>query len=637
MPRKKQSGKRVSMKGVRRSRASRKASQKGKTKARKERQAVAVLEGHGKYKTKGIGKAMGSAGGAAAATALGFPMLAPMAGMAGGMLGDFAESGLGSIIQKIFGSGKYEAGTETMPLANQINKNSFLLPEIGSHVEFGTDAKGEFIRVVKREFVQDILSSTAPYSVQVTLPLTPCNTALSPWMSQLVNLFQNYSYDGLVFEFVTLTSPTIVSGVPGIQTGGYVGLITRSNPDLGPPADKQSALELQHAQTAPPWVPQCHPVECERDLANQPDLFVEGRTGLPVGASAPLYRHGVTYVVCGDQPTAGVKMGELWASQAIKVRFPSLDNPLPAFFHMQTTQITPASPLGLTPIVRAGANSGFFYVSNNTLQFPAAIGSDRTFLVYMSVGQGAATAAAGSFSVLAASSNISLNQAFTNYVVQQEASTISTTPNPGDTCSRMSCAFLIKVARVASGQTSTNQVVFANSSAIPAGPNFGDVICVEAMGSDVSAGLFAPDPVLVPYVDKTVQVLAKYLTPKVAAQLPDIEELPQRFVRAAAVSSVRGVEAEEVQINRQRQSGSYIAEGSASNDDDAALPRLSVCARRAYAAWLEDSPTATVEQQLALSDTLKRVVDQHLAGIVDRQRAEEMIKSACSVACCDHC
>jgi len=463
--------------------------------------APAVIGGHGKYKSKGIGKSMGAAGGGALATALGMPFLAPLGSMAGGALGDLAESGLGEIISKIFGSGKYVVGDESMPLAGSIKKNAFILPEEGSHVEFGTDSKGDYIRVCKRELVGDVLSSTAAYQVAFSMPDTPCNSQIGPWMSQVANLFQEYTYDGLVFEYISLTSPTLVSGTPGIQTGGYVGFVTQMNPELAAPSDKQMALELQSAQTAAPWKSQLHPVECERGLTNQPDLFVEGRSGVPSNSVSALYRHATTYLIVGEQPSANVKMGEVWCSQAVKLRYPSLDNPLPVNAHWNLSNATGGGTFKMfgdsgTRIQRTGVKSGISIETNptfsGTVTFPSSRGSDRWYSMVYNYGNTTVTGTAYALNVFSMSPNITMLTPFSNFLSTAEVDAIQLRPGSGTTTAGYSNQFLFKVARLLPNEVSTNSVIFVTVGTHPATSSFSEVFIYEIAGPDQAAGLFAP-------------------------------------------------------------------------------------------------------------------------------------------------
>jgi len=592
--------------------------------------AVKQIEGHGKYKSKGIGKAAGSALGTAAATALGLGPLAPLAGMAGGFLGDLAEGGLGEIISRIFGSGAYtEEGAfkpGAAPLHGSTQGNSILdaaesmghIPERGSHVEFSM-APGGWVRLVKRELVGDVLSSTSAYSVAYTLPLTPCNAQMNPWVAQVANLFQEYTYKGICFEFLSLTSPTLVSGVPGIQTGGYVGFATQLNPELAAPGDKVTALELQSSQTNAPWVSQLHPVECAESMTNQPHLFVEGRSGVPAGSSPALYRHGTTYVIVGEQPSAGVKMGEVWSSVEVWVRFPSLDNPLPVNAHYSLSMPT-AGPFGTPasqPVLRTGALSGIS-VTDTTITFPVSRGSDRWYFVSATHGNNVLASANYNMVISSMAANISTLIAFSNFSSNAETNVAAVEPNTADTRSRSAWQWVFKVNRLAANTAANNSVVFAMTGPSPATPEFGDLFICEMAGPDQAAGLASTlRPVeMKRYVEEDVQreqaLLRDGFSPTVDCQLAvTLKKLKQEMREEFMRSRCEPLHCEVA--------GPACDSDSSSEAGDVEVKQaFSRTVRGLLKLWMGDHPEATPEQCAVAAQRCGEAEKYHDCGIMGR-------------------
>lgn len=131
----------------------------------------------------------GSAAGAALGARLGSPTAGAVVGRS-----------LAARMSRIIGSGDY---TVSPPVVS----NSLLGGSRGSALaSFGTSDHG--MRLRHREYVKDILSGPTAGTFSIEgLPINPAMSETFPFLANLASNFEEYKFHGLVFEFVSSTSP----------------------------------------------------------------------------------------------------------------------------------------------------------------------------------------------------------------------------------------------------------------------------------------------------------------------------------------------------------------------------------------------------------------------------------------------
>lgn len=221
-------------------------------------------------------------------------------GQLGGNLGNIA----GGLVGKIFGSGAYS-----------MNQNN-LLDAFNSQVPV-MHSNSESITLRHREYIADISSATTFTTAQYDI--NPGLTTTFPYLSTIASCFQEYKFNGLVFEFKTTSSDALNSTNTAL---GTVILAAQYRADAVPFVNKQQMLNEMWSADSKPSCSFFLPIEC--DPAENPLKVQYVRTGpVPSGQDAKLYDLAqVTAAAVGSQAAAVV--GELWATYDVTLMKPQL-------------------------------------------------------------------------------------------------------------------------------------------------------------------------------------------------------------------------------------------------------------------------------------------------------------------------
>lgn len=281
-----------------------------------------MMSGHGGYYSDkivpfmrsivpdGTFSKVGSTLGGVAGTALGSYIAQPVAGS---KLGSAAGSSLGGKLAQFLGFGKYT-----------VRKNS-LLKEGGSLAEgvplpsFGL--AGHETRVRHREYIKDIAVPGTPsaFSLQ-SFVINPGVSATFPWLASIAQNYQQYKINGLVFEFVTLSSD--------ITSGGALGsmiLATQYDSNANVYPDKIHMENSEYAVSCKPSVSQLHAVECDPQLTSVPIKYVRGINDTSSVFDSRMYDLGLFQVATQGLPgSSNTVLGELWVSYDVSLYKPEI-------------------------------------------------------------------------------------------------------------------------------------------------------------------------------------------------------------------------------------------------------------------------------------------------------------------------
>jgi hypothetical protein len=238
---------------------------------------------------------------------------------------------------------------------------------------------GQSVIVRHREYITDILSSES-FAVQKKFYLNPGLEASFPWLAAIAQNFQEYSWKGLVFEYV----PTSGASVASTNTAlGSVMVSTNYRATASDYTSKQAMLNDYFATDARPTEPFAHPIEC--DPRENPYNVQYVRTGaVPSGEDQKTYDIGVTTVATIGNPAAGNNLGELWVSYEVELRKPKLLStglPQALWYKEDRTGFTTATAnFGATGGTPVGDD---FRVTGTTITWPAqATGSYDVIMTY---------------------------------------------------------------------------------------------------------------------------------------------------------------------------------------------------------------------------------------------------------------
>jgi len=289
----------------------------------------------------------------------------------GGMFG----KELGARLVKIVGSGDYEMNTAV----NSLFKGGGELPS----ASFGSDAST--IRIRRREFLADLkTSSVAGEFVNYAYSINAGIRETFPFLSQLASNYEEYCFDGLVFEFVSSASPYISNTALGT-------VIASMQYNAASPVftNKYTMENSAFAISARLDRNLMYGVECAKGSNPQNCYYTRtGTSTLPV-TTTDLGQFQLAFAPSTTVPTNTV-LGELWVTYDVVVKRPILNTNRLGFYHIYGSDSSAAAPFAAASSstiteTNTGAIS-FSRTSSTTLSFVDAVVGDQYMLVYTHYG-----------------------------------------------------------------------------------------------------------------------------------------------------------------------------------------------------------------------------------------------------------
>jgi len=286
-----------------------------------------------------------------------------------GTMGRNIGKWLGSGIGWIFGSGDYQ-------LANRGRASYNVLA--GQIPKFSTTRATNV--VCHREYLLDVVG-TSGFGL-TSFSLNPGLSATFPWLSTVANAYQEYRIHGMIFEFRSLATDYVNSGIPGVLMMG-----TEYNATAAPFTSKQQMENSEYAVSVKPTVNQMHMIECAPGDTTLKQRYV--RSGaLSANSDAKFYDWGTFQIA--TQGNSGITLGELWISYCVEFFKPQLNSDLtgtPLAGTLSRNTVTNAAPMGLVGLINAG-DILISSISNTSFQF-AAIGTQIYSVEYVWTGSAA--------------------------------------------------------------------------------------------------------------------------------------------------------------------------------------------------------------------------------------------------------
>ena len=287
--------------------------------------------------------------GALAGTAAGEAIAPGIGGVIGGGVGALG----GMAVDRIMSWGDYQIARNTIAIPTQAKQ----VPVFG---------KGE-IRVRHKEYVGSILSSIGFSSTVINL-----NPGLSlgfPWLSAIAQNFEQYRWNGMVWNFVSTSADALNSTNTAL---GKVVLATDYNAADPPFVDIKQMMGTEFSNMGKPSDDILHCVECAPSEQVVNKLWV--RTGPnPVSTDKRLYDHGVFQVGCqGSQAEAVI--GDLWVTYDVSLFKPVQNNQLgytiPVSHWVGSGTINNNNWFGTLRAEQTGSNIDGINVTANTIFLP---------------------------------------------------------------------------------------------------------------------------------------------------------------------------------------------------------------------------------------------------------------------------
>lgn len=391
-----------------------KQQQQKKKKAQTGAKRLSKMMGKGDYKQvmKDIGAAMRPVAKEAIMSAG-----AALGGVAGSRLGSASGGAkvgrtLAARLTKMFGCGDYVVNES--PVSNSLLKGGG-----NAYATFGNN--GQSTRIQHREFLFDLSQGgVAGAFTNLTIPINPGLLASFPYLAPIAANFEEYRINGLVFEFVSTTSPYLAGGAMG-----SVVLSMQYNP-LAPPFTSKVQMEnSDFAISARPDQSMVYGVECAMNTQNL--YFV--RQG---ASAAPLTSTDLGLMQFAVQSPIAINtvIGEVWVSYDIELMRPKAQTAGQGWAHFSGTGGAAGSSTVLnTTQATNGALTGLTYVNSGagvyTIQLPSLPASTGVMITVLGRYAGATAAQAG-LSVLATNSVAAA--CFGNGVIVDAAGSITTNP-----------------------------------------------------------------------------------------------------------------------------------------------------------------------------------------------------------------
>lgn len=315
------------------------------------------------FNARRIGSTLGGAAGAALGS-----MIAPGVGTsAGAAIGSGLGSAAGSIFKSITGWGDYT-----------VRQNTLLFPD-RVVPSFGDDS----IRVKKREYICDINATTA--FTNNSFPVNPGLSEVFPWLSAIANNYEQYRWNGLVFQFVSTSSDAIASTTDlGL---GQVIMASDYNAADAAFVNAPQMLGAMFSNSGKPSENIMHAIECApTDVPNK--LFYTRSGDVPSGTDIRLYDMLNFQIATQKMPADYDGMGQLWVSYDVTFCKSQQNNQLGFDINTDWYQLTNAGSTGSNQYfagatLRAESNLGTSIASSgDTINFPTDLMSGYYLVIY---------------------------------------------------------------------------------------------------------------------------------------------------------------------------------------------------------------------------------------------------------------
>lgn len=255
----------------------------------------------------------------------------------GGRAGSYLGELLGGAAQNMLGSFIGGLGDYT------VKKNVLMAPEPPTIIN---DSVKGGITFRHKEYLRDIVtSSTAGAFSLDSYLINAGNEKTFPWLSQVAQNFEQYSLEGVIFEFRSMSADALNSTNTALGT-----VIMATNYDAVD-VNFKSKGEMENYEwgmSCKPSVNMLHPIECAPRQTAITELYVLNGA-VPSGADPRLYHWGNMQIATNGFQGTNVNIGELWVTYQVRLLKPKLYTALGleiGAFSLRNSSYTNALPLG---------------------------------------------------------------------------------------------------------------------------------------------------------------------------------------------------------------------------------------------------------------------------------------------------
>lgn len=247
------------------------------------------------------------------------------------MTGAKVGSMLGRRISSLIGSGDYRATGLTA-------HNSLIQNNLPATISF-TDRT---IRIAHREYVCDIVTSADSTFKSDQFVVNANYTTTFPYLSGIATQFEKYRFKGLVFEFISTTTPYATAGT-SVGTAVMACQFNTANPDFNSKTQMENvenAISVRLDQNA------LYGVECKDQVQN---WYYTRHLGAGANESTNVSN---IYDLCDfsiatiGSPGASKPVGELWVTYDVELTGPRLPDVRYGYLHISASDPATGYPLG---------------------------------------------------------------------------------------------------------------------------------------------------------------------------------------------------------------------------------------------------------------------------------------------------
>lgn len=236
-------------------------------------------------------------------------------------------------------------------------------PSISNKIE-----NGGAVCIRHREYIGDIISSSSANTFKIqSFDINPGLETTFTWLSQIASNFQEYEFQGLLFEFRTMSADALNSTNTAL---GQVIMATNYNSALPNFSSKAEMENSEFAQSIKPSESCVHLIECARSATVLSELYV--RSGaVPANTDQRFYDLGNFQIATNGMQGTSVNVGELWVSYQVCLRkplvFDNLGEEIEYAHFINNTGVTNAAPMGTSNATPTSGSSIACSISANGL------------------------------------------------------------------------------------------------------------------------------------------------------------------------------------------------------------------------------------------------------------------------------
>lgn len=275
-------------------------------------------------------------------------------GAAGAMLATKAHTVIGKKLQKLIGRGDYSLE------GSQTSVNSLIKGNPSAYSSFG-DNHAETV-VEYREYIGDLATGTVTPQTAGTLlgsdtnlfyqtfNVNPGDPTVFPWFNKIATRYEEYRFDGLIFEYVSTTSPYNTNSAMG-----EVIITSQDNVTATELTTRQSMFNTEMCCTGRLDRNIMYGVECAQQA--QKWYYVKGNAS----AATPANLQDFVKVYFASQVAATFPsdsvLGEIWVTYRVRLRGPVMLDGVDTTITISTSTTVPLpGDLPSLPITIGSAN-----------------------------------------------------------------------------------------------------------------------------------------------------------------------------------------------------------------------------------------------------------------------------------------